>query len=64
MIGLRSPGRGGLLIMLLAAMMVCSAGFAQPFENCPNPKGGSCFDATPGIPVPVRPPGGSVISRS
>ncbi|MEE9293789.1 MAG: hypothetical protein V3W34_02330, partial [Phycisphaerae bacterium] len=42
-------GRGGLLIALLASLLVCSAGLAQ-FENCPNPKGGNCLDATPGIP--------------
>ncbi len=46
----RSPGRGQLLIMLLATLMVCSAGFAQPFDNCPNPKGGDCVTETPGIP--------------
>ncbi len=48
MIGLRSPSGGGLLITLLAALMACSAGFAQP--NCPNPQCGTCLEATPDIP--------------
>ncbi len=50
MSGPHLPGRGGLLIALLASLLICSAGVAQPFENCPNPKGGDCFVATPGIP--------------
>ena len=49
MSGPHVPGRGGRLIALLASLVVCSAGLAQ-FENCPNPKGGDCFEATPGIP--------------
>ena len=50
MSGPHLPGRGGLLIALLVSLLVCSAGLAQPFENCPNPKGGDCFEVIPGIP--------------
>ncbi len=50
MSGSQLPERGGLLIALLVPLLVCSVGLAQPFENCPNPKGGDCFEATPGIP--------------
>ena len=49
MSGPHLPGRGGRLIALLASLLVCSTGLAQP-KNCPNPKGGDCFHATPGIP--------------
>ena len=38
------------MIALLASLLVCSAGVAQPFENCPNPRGGDCFEVTPKIP--------------
>ena len=50
MSGPHMPGHGGLLIALLTSLLVCAAGVAQPIENCPNPKGGDCFEPTPGIP--------------
>ena len=50
MSGPNLPGRSGLLIAMVASLAVCSTGLAQPFENCPNPKGGDCFTATPKIP--------------
>ena len=42
-------GIKGAIASLIAAGALCTGSFAQ-HENCPNPKGGNCFEATPGIP--------------
>lgn len=38
-----------LVVMATVTLFVCSAGYAQPFENCPNPAGGNCTETTPGV---------------
>ena len=37
-------------LVAIAALGVCSVGYAQPFENCPNPLGGNCSEETIGTP--------------
>ncbi|MCH8824601.1 MAG: hypothetical protein IH984_13955 [Planctomycetes bacterium] len=39
-----------LFVMSAVILLVCSAGYGQPFENCPNPAGGNCIEATLGTP--------------
>ena len=49
MCGSNRLGIKGAIASLIAVGALCTGSFAQN-ENCPNPKGGNCFEATPMIP--------------
>ncbi|MEE8154108.1 MAG: hypothetical protein V3T53_04000, partial [Phycisphaerales bacterium] len=49
MSGTNRLGSKGAIASLIAAGALCTGSFAQN-KNCPNPLGGDCFVATPGVP--------------